>query len=85
MECLVTGQVTRLSSEPIKIMVCTVQSAHRSEFHSMQARKYTSEVPTQVLKLRADVTRSLKQWYQWPRKKDLCPQFKKKKNNVDTT
>ena len=33
-----------------------------------------------VLKPRADVTRSPKQGYQWPHKKDMCPpKFKKKK------
>ena len=30
-------------------------------------------LPTLVLKLRGDVTRSQKQGYQWPHKKDLCP------------
>ena len=30
-------------------------------------------LPTLGLKLRGDVTRSPKQAYQWPHKKDLCP------------
>ena len=29
--------------------------------------------PTLALKPRGDITRSLKQGYQWPHKKDLCP------------
>ena len=37
---------------------------------------------TLALKPRADVTRSPKQGYQWPHKKDMCP-TKKKKKKVD--
>ena len=40
--------------------------------NSMQARKHASEF-TLALKPRADVTRSPKQGYQWPHKKDMCP------------
>ena len=37
--------------------------------------------PTLALKPRGDVTRSPKQGYQWPHKKDSCPpNFKKKKS-----
>ena len=39
----------------------------------MQARKHASERSTLALKPRADVTRSPRQGYQWPHKKDLCP------------
>ena len=48
--------------------------------NSAQARKNASE-STLALKPRADVTRSPKQGYQWPNKKDMCPpkNFKKKK------
>ena len=50
--------------------------------NSAQARKHASE-STLALKPRADVTRSPKQGYQWPHKKDMCPPkiFKKKKKN----
>ena len=40
--------------------------------NSAQARKHASE-STLALKPRADVTRSPKQGYQWPHKKDMCP------------
>ena len=40
--------------------------------NSMQARKHASE-STLALKPRADITRSLKEGYQWPHKKDMCP------------
>ena len=46
--------------------------------NSMQARKHASE-STLALKPRADVTRSSKQGYQWPHKKDMCPPKSKKK------
>ena len=39
--------------------------------NSAQARKHASE-STLDLKPRADVTRSPKQGYQWPHKKDMC-------------
>ena len=39
----------------------------------MQARKHASERSTLALKPRAEVTRSPKQGYQWPHKKDSCP------------
>ena len=47
--------------------------------HQVQIR-----LPTLVLKPRGDVSRSPKQGYQWPHKKDLCPAifFKKKLNNI---
>ena len=40
--------------------------------NSIQARKHASK-STLALKPRADITRSLKQGYQWPHKKDMCP------------
>ena len=40
----------------------------------MQARESTL-----ALKPRADITRSPKQGYQWPHKKDMCPTKIKKK------
>ena len=46
--------------------------------NSTQARKYASE-STLALKPRADITRSPKQGYQWPHKKDMCPPKIKKK------
>ena len=46
--------------------------------NSMQARKHASE-STLALKPRADVTRSPKQGYQRPHKKDMCPRKKNKK------
>ena len=46
----------------------------------MQARKYASEGSTLALKPRADVTRSPKQGYQWPHKKDMRPPKIKKEN-----
>ena len=39
----------------------------------VQARKHTSEGSTLALKPRGDITRSPKQGYQWPHKKDSCP------------
>ena len=45
----------------------------------MQARKHVNERSTLALKPRADVTRSPKQGYEWPHKKDMCPPKKKKK------
>ena len=39
----------------------------------MQVTKHTSEGSTLALKCRGDITRSPKQGYQWPHKKDLCP------------
>ena len=47
--------------------------------NSVQARKHASE-STLALKPRADVTRSPKQGYQWPHKKDMCPPKILKKN-----
>ena len=44
-----------------------------SGIHCMQATKHASEESTLALKLRGDVTRSPKQGYQWPHKKDSCP------------
>ena len=41
--------------------------------HCMQVTKHASEGSTLVLKPRAGVTRSPKQGYQWPHKKDSCP------------
>ena len=35
--------------------------------------KHVSKGSTLALKLRADITRSRKQGYQWPHKKDSCP------------
>ena len=53
--------------------------------NSAQARKHASE-STLALKPKADITRSPKQGYQWPHKKDMCPLKKNKnkkiKNNV---
>ena len=51
---------------------------------SAQARKHASKKSTLALKPRADVTRSLKQGYQWPHKKDSCPPkiFKKKNSPI---
>ena len=40
--------------------------------NSAQARKCAGKKSTLALKSRADVTRSQKQGYQWPHKKDLC-------------
>ena len=48
--------------------------------NSAQARKCASEKSTLALKPRADVTRSPKQGYQWPHKKDSCPTKILKKN-----
>ena len=49
--------------------------------NSTQARKHASK-STLALKPRADVTRSPKQGYQWPHKKDMCPpKIYLKKNN----
>ena len=51
--------------------VSRCRSRGESEVHpSEKARKR----PTLALKPRADITRSPKQGYQWPHKKDLCPQ-----------
>ena len=47
--------------------------------NSTQARKCASEISTLVLKPMADITRSPKQGYQWPHKKDSCPTKYKKK------
>ena len=44
-----------------------------------QVRKHTSDRSTLVLKPRADVTRSQKQGYQWPHKKDMSSKILKKK------
>ena len=40
----------------------------------MQVTKHTSEVSTLALRPKGDFARSPKQGYQWPHKKDLCPQ-----------
>ena len=40
----------------------------------MQARRHAKKGSSLALKPRADVTRSPKQGYQWPHKKELCPQ-----------
>ena len=39
--------------------------------------------PTLALKPRGDVTRSPKQGYQWPHKKDSCPPKILKKKKID--
>ena len=46
----------------------------------MHATKHASEGFTLPLKPRGDITRSPKQGYQWPHKKDSCPpkNFKKR-------
>ena len=49
----------------------------------MQVRRHASKTSTLALKPRADITRSPKEGYQWPHKKDLCPPtiiFEKKGN-----
>ena len=38
---------------------------------------HVGEGPTLDLKLRADISRGSKQGYQWPNKKNCCPQKKK--------
>ena len=48
-----------------------------------QARKRASEKSTLVLKHKADITRSPKQGYQWPLKKDSCPTKILKKRKID--
>ena len=44
-----------------------------SGIHCAQARTHASEGSTLALKARADITRSPKQGYQWPHKKDMWP------------
>ena len=44
-----------------------------SGIYCKQATKHTSEESTLALKPRGDVTRSPKQGYQWPHKKESCP------------
>ena len=63
-------------------MLTSIQSAGVSPEvnlrNSTQTRKRTSEKFTLALKPRADVTRSPKQGYQWPHKKDSYPTKLKK-------
>ena len=52
---------------------------------SLRNPLHTGEGSTLALKHRADVTRSPKQGYQWPHKKDLCPPKKNvKETKVDS-
>ena len=53
----------------------------RGESEDHTSKKACKKQSTLALKPRADVTRSPKQGYQWPHKKDLCPSeiFKKNK------
>ena len=44
-----------------------------SQSGQMQARKQASDGSTPALKTRTDITRSPKQMYQRPIKKNLCP------------
>ena len=48
--------------------------------HKIQVTKHAKEGSTLALKPRRDVTRSAKQGYQWPHKKDLRPPKIKTKN-----
>ena len=48
----------------------------------VRLRQVRIRMPTLALKPRDDVTRSLKQGYQWPHKKDLCPPKIKKETNL---
>ena len=58
------------------------RGAETSTVHCVQVRKHTGKGSTLALKPRADITRSQKQGYQWPHKKNSChsKKFKKKKN-----
>ena len=47
-----------------------------------QASKHASEGIHPGFEPRADITRSPKQGYQWPREKDMCPTKIKKKNKT---
>ena len=55
-----------------------------SGIHCMQVTKHASQWSTLALNPRADITRSPKQGYCWPHKKDLCPpKFKTKKIHIE--
>ena len=65
-------------SKGLAVMLTSIQSAGVTPevvnlINSMQTRKCGSENSTLALKPRADITRSPKQAYQWPNKKDLYP------------
>ena len=71
-------QLSKSTNQPYtcKALSCKVWT-------SAQARKRASEKSTLALKPRADVTRSPKQGYQWPHKKDSCPTKHLKKKSMD--
>ena len=59
----------------------TVSRCHtRDESEDHTSEKACKKGSTLALKPRADVTRSPKQWYQWPDEKDLCPPKNLEKN-----
>ena len=63
----------------------TVSRCHtRGESEDHTSDEVRKKGFTLALEPRADVTRSPKQWYQWPHEKDWCPP-KIKKNKTTTT
>ena len=79
LSCLIKVQYNTNESQSIQSAGVAPEVNLRT---SGQARKRASEKSTLTLKPRADVTRSPKQGYQWPHKKDSCPTkilIKKKK------
>ena len=51
---------------------------------STRLREARIRLPTLALKPKEDITRSPKQGYQWPHKKDLCPPKLKTKNKKNS-
>ena len=72
--------IKRLSCHADLYTVSRCHTRGESEDHT---GKKVWKGSTLALKLRADITRSPKQGYQWPYEKDLCPPKKfKEKHNV---
>ena len=78
-ESMIYKYVDRKGSAALLTSIDSAGVAPEMNLRITQARKLTSKGSTLALKPRADVTRSLKQGYQWPHEKDLCPPKLKKK------
>ena len=79
-QCLWTHHLQVCGSKS-RADICTVSRlCTRGESEDYTGKK-ACKGSTQALKPGADITRSLKQGYQWPREKELCPRFFFKKKH----
>ena len=69
----VYGEATSCHAGCQEVGRCCTRGESREHISHMPPSKVKIRLPTLVLKPRENITRSPKQGYQWPHKKDLCP------------